>query len=365
MKISNPTYNIFISYPSSELVIVTQFYEILTNLNYNVFLDTNSLQCGDKWREQITKAQKRSSITLILISEESAKSHYQQEEIILAIELMQNSNHKIIPIYYISDKSFKEIIPFGLHSIQGIIVQKDSISSFNNGCIKLKKLLQEQIRNPKGIKLKSKSSFYSGEEFIFQKDPHFKEKAAFNFTQNLSAFFNSQLFTTIFNSTMIYVDIDRFGAINQKYGNICGDTVISEILQIMHLAFNRENEINNNVFINRICGDQFVICLLNFSDDLIQVYTNNLLNNIRTYNWDSVTYSLFVTVSIGVAKIIVNKRIVDSSDMDFNPLINESMQRSMACCQICKRQGGNIINYAPAVTCSNLVSSYNWYYDLS
>lgn len=91
--------------------------------------------------------------------------------------------------------------------------------------------------------------------------------------------------------TIVYMDIDNFKAINDKYGHSVGDSLLAKVAEV----------INENIRVNdilaRLGGDEFVILLPEVETGMIQTVLERLRKNLilemETRDWP-------VTFSIGV-----------------------------------------------------------------
>jgi hypothetical protein len=155
----NIDYDFFIAHAGEDVDNAKKLYDLLIE-DYNVFLDKNSLQAGDNWVVALPEALKKSKIIILLLSRNSKKAHYLQEEIARAIELQKNNKdlYKIIPIYMDGFPSDISEIPYGLYQIHSLdfIVE----GSYENVCLKLTKYLNLLPENKEeSFKIKDKLAF--------------------------------------------------------------------------------------------------------------------------------------------------------------------------------------------------------------
>lgn len=66
-----------------------------------VFLDSQCLNLGDDFDFELSKAQRTSRITVVLVSNSTEQAYYQREEIAAAINMarIDGSRHRVVPIY--------------------------------------------------------------------------------------------------------------------------------------------------------------------------------------------------------------------------------------------------------------------------
>lgn len=94
---------------------------------------------------------------------------------------------------------------------------------------------------------------------------------------------------------LVYIDIDRFSAINNLYGKENGDRVLETISRLVAKAIPSE-------FVMRFGADQFLICVkLNNGED-VNKFGQRLMRAISHYQWTRIVMDLFVTVSAGTAQ---------------------------------------------------------------
>lgn len=107
-----------------------------------VFLDTRNLLLGDDWDIRLLEAQKRSLITIVLISERTEQAYYQREEVASAIALTRKNpkTHRVIPVFWGGNGRFDDI-PYGLRVKQGIVVGKGQ--SLRNAAEQLFEVLEK------------------------------------------------------------------------------------------------------------------------------------------------------------------------------------------------------------------------------
>lgn len=66
-----------------------------------IYLDSQKLAGGDPWQSRLKEALSSSRVSVVLISPHTPKAWYQQEEVVLAIELARDEYvaHTIVPVY--------------------------------------------------------------------------------------------------------------------------------------------------------------------------------------------------------------------------------------------------------------------------
>lgn len=79
-----PTWDVFIAYAAADAAAADALYKVLST-KLRVFLDRKCLRPGDSWDAEISKAQRESLITVVLVSGRTGHAHYACEEIASAI----------------------------------------------------------------------------------------------------------------------------------------------------------------------------------------------------------------------------------------------------------------------------------------
>jgi len=85
---------IFVSYSSSDVVLVSQVAAKLKQESFVVMRDQEFLQGGQVFNVQLEQILRASDVVLVMLSEASTKSHWVNEEINLALDAKKH----IIPI---------------------------------------------------------------------------------------------------------------------------------------------------------------------------------------------------------------------------------------------------------------------------
>lgn len=115
----------FLSHAGPDKLVAEELYGLL-NSQVRVFLASRTLSPGDPWDSAVAAAQKRSLITIALISSHTEQSHYQREEIATAIALARHSpaKHQVVPILLDSHSGAQSALPFGLRIIHRLEAQE-------------------------------------------------------------------------------------------------------------------------------------------------------------------------------------------------------------------------------------------------
>jgi hypothetical protein len=109
-------YDFFLAHSSKDKEISESLYALLRAKSARVYLDSKLLEPGDIWPDELQAAQKRSRITLALVSAHSVKSHWFKSECVTAIELANSGRkHLLVPIMLDASE-----MPYGTNIVQGI-----------------------------------------------------------------------------------------------------------------------------------------------------------------------------------------------------------------------------------------------------
>ncbi|WP_298458987.1 diguanylate cyclase [uncultured Cellulomonas sp.] len=97
-------------------------------------------------------------------------------------------------------------------------------------------------------------------------------------------------------SSVIFIDVDEFKAVNDTYTHAVGDAVLRELATIMRLVSREED------MLIRFGGDEFLI--LSTGDlDGAAALAHRVHGAVRAHGWDRLAPGLVVTVSVGVGRV--------------------------------------------------------------
>ena len=94
--------------------------------------------------------------------------------------------------------------------------------------------------------------------------------------------------------TMVYVDVDRFKAINDSFGHQVGDRALLKVADIVRFAFRRSD------IIARLGGDEFGILALEAADESAELLVERLRDRVVDFNRSSAE-PFELSLSIGMA----------------------------------------------------------------
>lgn len=96
---------------------------------------------------------------------------------------------------------------------------------------------------------------------------------------------------------LVYIDIDEFKAINDRFTDLVGDHALKQLATILM------NTARGSDLIARLGGDEFVWVLPNTSAARARQICDRLQSNLQEYDWSSLLEDLPLTVSIGIAEV--------------------------------------------------------------
>lgn len=127
---------------------------------------------------------------------------------------------------------------------------------------------------------------------------------------------NEELINSVkYNSkgALFYLDIDNFKEINDTLGHSFGDVFLIKVAERLY------KYVNNNTFVARFGGDEFIILLSGAtSNDEIVAFANMLIKEF-SQSWNINGHELFPTISVGITRYPMDgksiKDLIKNSDM--------------------------------------------------
>ncbi len=132
-------------------------------------------------------------------------------------------------------------------------------------------------------------------------------------------------------AAMLILDLDNFKSINDNYGHLYGDSVLSQIGSKLRQMFRSQD------IVGRIGGDEFLIFMQNIPDEeLVYSRCDQILNTFRSF-FGQCAPGVNASCSIGVAMVPAH-----------GTLFNDLFRRADEALYLSKRQGkGVCVVYAP------------------
>jgi diguanylate cyclase (GGDEF)-like protein/putative nucleotidyltransferase with HDIG domain len=134
--------------------------------------------------------------------------------------------------------------------------------------------------------------------------------------------------------TVMFVDIDHFKSVNDKYGHDIGDNVLKAVSGQLRRA------IRSNDIAGRYGGEEFVVCLVGCDESYAPTIAERHRGWIAGLTFPKEKYPERVTVSIGVA--VFNPAIPDTS-------LSALLKRADNALYQAKNAGRNLVVVAPAL----------------
>ena len=120
------TWDFFIAHAGADKAAAEDLYSRLTPAA-RTFLDTQELRPGDDWTLELLRAQRRSLITVVLLSSRTESAFYQRDEIVRAVQMMRDNpeTHRVIPVH-LNDVADAPVFDYGLKPLHALFVTSES-----------------------------------------------------------------------------------------------------------------------------------------------------------------------------------------------------------------------------------------------
>lgn len=115
--------------------------------------------------------------------------------------------------------------------------------------------------------------------------------------------------------TLIFIDIDNFKTVNDKFSHQIGDNALRQIANIM------SDTARGSDLTARLGGDEFVIVFPNTPLTKARQLCERLRQNLEKHDWTVLLPGLPITVSIGMAEAVENdslERLMDRADQNMH-----------------------------------------------
>ena len=93
--------------------------------------------------------------------------------------------------------------------------------------------------------------------------------------------------------SLVFVDIDRFKLINDKFGHEAGDQTLRELAGLLLHTFRRSD------VVARLGGDEFVVLMADLDSDGLRIVLDRVRKNIAAFNLEA-RFSWSLAISLGV-----------------------------------------------------------------
>ena len=119
-------WDFFLAHAGPDKPAAKELYDLLSPA-CKVFLDSECLLLGDDWDVVLPDAQRRSRITVVLVSDRTGAAYYQRVEIIAAIKMAREDKekHRVVPVYLDNPPPDENLVPYGLGPKHGLSLNND------------------------------------------------------------------------------------------------------------------------------------------------------------------------------------------------------------------------------------------------
>lgn len=115
-------WDVFIAHAGPDQSLAERLFDVLDG-RCRPFVASRCLRLGDDWDVALSKAQRASLMTVVLISDNTSDAFYQREEIAEAIALARNGRHVVVPLYVGADDRVVNP-PYGLRVKHGLFIEE-------------------------------------------------------------------------------------------------------------------------------------------------------------------------------------------------------------------------------------------------
>jgi hypothetical protein len=114
---SGASYDFFVAHAGGDVRAAEELYDGLSS-HARVFLDSRCLRPGDPWDVALPEAQRRSNVTVVLVSSRTDAAWYAREEVAGAIDLARRpGGHRVVPVYLDGRPAEPEVVPYSLRRL--------------------------------------------------------------------------------------------------------------------------------------------------------------------------------------------------------------------------------------------------------
>ena len=116
-------WDFFIAHSAKDKQAAEELYDHLAR-DFRVFLDSRTLKYGEDWDLELSRAQRNSRITVVLVSDHTESSYYERIEISEAISMARAdaARHRVVPCFL--GAAQRDDIPYGLRLKHGISLEE-------------------------------------------------------------------------------------------------------------------------------------------------------------------------------------------------------------------------------------------------
>ena len=279
------------------------------------------MDAGTRWARRTENAQRRSPITVVLVSRHYDAAHYLHEEVDIAVELSrsQPSQHRLVPV--VVDDSVAAL-PYGMRQLQSMRVGTDQ--TLLDIAVDLRRALASmKVRSRRrGVIGMTDESMVEAVSRGLVSDHHVAEV-------NRILVDVEKWLAGVGSACMFFTDVDGTTRINDLFGSGVGDRVLDVVHGMQESHFDAGPTF-------RLGADEFLSCAEGASVPDGVARARALRDAVELKEWSYIRSGLFVTVSMGVAKIDMQREAADAA-----------IVRAIMGSQMAKRRGGNRVRKGP------------------
>ena len=139
------SWDFFVSFPGPDLARAEEVAEGLRRLGWSVFIGSQSLRAGDRWKTKTAEAIACARVVVVLLSDHTKEGDIQQEEIGQATQRSSHSNLIVVPVYLDGFWGTPEPWEFGLglHKYRRIDLRRQGLPNTLDDLVRAREALEE------------------------------------------------------------------------------------------------------------------------------------------------------------------------------------------------------------------------------
>ena len=134
--------------------------------------------------------------------------------------------------------------------------------------------------------------------------------------------------TFVRDISLLFIDLDHFGLINELEGFDVGDCFLVESVQLMRPLLPRD------AVLARVGSDEFAIVLPHVAADTVRAFADTLRSAFETHQFHTADHVYAISISIGIASSRTRRPVTHPKDL---------ITRARQACQTAKQNGRNIV----------------------
>lgn len=335
-------YDFFIAHSASDARSAMELRAALQR-EYRVFSTPSSLVAGVEWGGAIASALAASAVTVVLVSPGTTKAFYQQEEIARAISRARQdaSSHRVVPVLLGGATEW----PYGLAHVQAILLGKRSRAkeavpylrrSIADLAARYDITYPDSARAYAMVRGSSQGAPWWYQRFGARSELIRRPISGWLASSERSL---SRLRSPLY---VFYFDLDRFGAINSRYGTDVGDAVLKSVGSMLRPRFSR------GAF-ERLSQDEYIGVATAMTGRTAERAADECVRLVAERDWTTTADRLFVTTSCGISRWSKRTESAESAAM-----------RAVIGCHAVKRVGGNGMRHNDGILSVSGVTLDDW-----